>query len=310
MRIFGITILVTSLFLALSPCAVSQVVINLKPIDLTNGWRVTGTITTDGTVGAIAPNNILDWNLKVVQTTDMAWTEKNSTSLYISGVSTDGNKIFVPTSPDGIQDGGALLFSRGGGGGRIATNAVVADFTQLSFILGYPGGMAGWQDEIGGLNYVGLNQRNNTKYRAASLLTGKPNTFRVHVPTIATDPILMTMFGTLTTDGTIGPLLPQNIVAWNITERNQDISYYTPANSSVLASTGTSSDGVNLRVAHAGGQLKVGIGAARPTFVTLADFTDPTYPNGFANYYLGNYGVMGEKSPLVGNNVKFYRVSK
>jgi len=310
MRMLGVIATVVVLMLAAAPTPAAQVVFTVKPIALTNGWRVTGTITTDGAVGKLGASNIVNWNLKVVQTTDMVWTDKDSTSLYMTGVSTDGNKLFVPTSPDGFQDGGALFFSRGGGGGRIATNAVIADFTQLSFNLGYPGGMAGWQDEIGGLNFVGLNQRNHTLYRAASLLAGQPNVFQVHVPTIATDPILMTMFGTITTDGTVGPLLPQNLLAWSITERNQDITYYSNTNSTVLSVTGVFSDGNMIKVAHQGGQFKIGISGTRPTFVTLADFTDLAYPNGFANYYIGNYGVMGEKTPLVGDGVKGYGVGK
>ena len=307
MRIFKLSLLVV---LALSIAAsAAPIVFTLRPINLTNGWRVTGTITTDGTMGVLAAANILSWDLKVVQTTDMVWTEKDSNALNISGVSTDGNKIFVNTSPDGIQDGGTLFFSRGGGGGRIATNAVICDFTQLSYNLGYGmGGIAGWQDEIGGLNYVGLNQRNHFRYRGASLMAGQPNVFRVNVPTLATNPILMTMFGTITTDGTIGALAPQNLIAWNITARNQEIIHYTQTNSTVLNAVGVSSDGVMITVAHAGGQFSLGIGGMRPTFVTLADFTDPTMPNGFANYYVGNYGVMGEKTPLTGQ--KTYAVAK
>ncbi|HZQ69116.1 MAG TPA: hypothetical protein VFA68_11410 [Terriglobales bacterium] len=289
----------------------ANVVFQVKPINLSNGWRVTGTITTDGTTGAVSSANIIAWNLKVVQTTDMVWTEKDSNALNISGVSSDGNRIFVSTSPDGIRDGGTLFFSRGGGGGGIATNAVIADFTQLSLNLGYGmGGIAGWQDEIGGLNYVGLNQKNHSRYRAGSLLAGQPNVFRVIVPVIATDPVLMTIFGTVTTDGTVGALNPANFLAWNITARNQLITYYTEANSTVLNAAGITSDGLTLNVAHQGGKFNIGISATRPTFVTLADFTDPTTPNGFANYYLGNYGVMGEKTPLVGNNAKQYTVAK
>jgi hypothetical protein len=126
------------------------------------------------------------------------------------------------------------------------------------------------------------------------------------VPIISSSPLLMTMFGTITTDGTIGALGPQNLLAWNITSRNQDITNYTKANSAVLSASGVSSDGTLLKVDHAGGQLTVGIGGMRPTFVTLADFTDATYPDGFANYYMGNFGVMGERTPLVGPRVKAY----
>lgn len=53
----------------------------------------------------------------------------------------------------------------------------------------------------------------------------------------------------------------------------------------------------------------IGIGGRRPTYITLADFTDQTYPNGFANYYMGNFGVMGDKVPLVGTRVKTYTVA-
>jgi hypothetical protein len=218
--------------------------------------------------------------------------------------------MFVNTSPDGVLDGGALVFSRGGGGGKIATSAIIADFTQLSTNLGYVGGMAGWQDEIWGLNFVGLNQRNHSRYRAALAVPGQVNVFRVNVPTISAAPLLMTMFGTITTDGTIGALLPQNILAWKITARNQDITNYTKANSTVISAIGVTSDGTTIKVSHVGGQLSMGIPGMRPTFVTLADFTDATYPDGFANYYMGNFGVMGDKSPLVGPRAKTYTVAK
>ncbi len=294
----------------LSAAAFGQTVFNVTPIPLTNGWRITGTITTDGTVGTLAASNIIDWNLKVVQTTDFTWTEKDSNNLNSTGVSTDGTKLFVLTSPDGVNDGGTLYFSKGGGGGRIGTNAIIADFTQLSFNMGYAGGLAGWQDEIWGLNYVGLNQRNHSRYRAGLILPGQPNVFRINVPVISTTPLLMTMFGTVTTDGTIGTLAPQNIIAWNITARNQDITYYTKANSGVLSAIGVTCDGTLIRVDHLGGQFQIGIGGRRPTFVTLADFTDMTYPDGFANYYIGNFGEMGNKTPLVGPRAKTYPVAK
>jgi hypothetical protein len=285
-------------------------VFTLTPTVLSNGWRVGGTITTDGTVGTLAAANILDWNLNVVQTTDIAWTEKDSNDLNISGVFSDGKKITVATSPDGVLDGGTLYFGRGGAGGTIGTNAVLADFTQLGTNLGYVGGIAGWQDEIWGLNYVGLNQRNNSRYRAALAVAGQPNVFRITVPMISSSPLLMTMSGTLTTDGTIGALLPQNILAWSITARNKDITNYTKANSAMLATVGLSSDGTTMKVSHAGGQFQIGIAGARPTFVTIADFTDTTYPDGFANYYRGNYGAMGEKFPLTGPYAKTVTVAK
>ena len=288
----------------------TSTIFNLRPLLLSNGWRITGTITTDGAVGVLSAGNIVDWHLTVVQTTDFVWTEKDSSDLNITGVSTDGKKIFVSTSPDGVQDGGTLNFSRSSGLGQIPTSAILADFTQLSTNLGYIGGMAGWQDEIWGLNFVGLNQRNRSRYRAALAVAGQPNVFRVSVPIISSTPLQMTMFGTVTTDGTIGTLLPQNIIAWNITARNQDITDYTKANSVVLSAFGVSSDGANLKVDHTGGQFTIGISGPRPTFVTLADFSDPAYSDGFANYYLGNFGVMGEKFPLTGPHARTYVVAR
>jgi len=294
----------------ISALAQVSTVYTLRPTPLTNGWAVTGTITTDGTVGKLSAANLVDWDLKVVQTTDFVWTEKDSSNLNISKVYTDGKKIYVATSPDGYQDGGNLTFARGGGGGRIATSAVIADFTQLSMNLGYVGGMAGWQDEIWGLNFVGLNQRNKTMYRAAVGVKGQPNVFAVTVPVISMDPLLITVFGTLTTDGTVGALLPQNILSWNITARNQDITHYTKANSGVLTMDGVASNGTFIGVAHKQGKFTIGIGGMRPTYVTIADFTDPTYPDGYANYYRGNYGIMGEKFPLVNPTDKYYIAGK
>jgi len=301
---------VVLLMFAVGAVAQTTSVYTLNGIKLTNGWTLTGTITTDGTVGTLTAANFVDWNLKVTQTTDMVWTERDSNNLNSSGVSTDGSKVWVNTSPDGFQDGGTLYFGRAGGFGSIPTNAVVADFTQLGINLGYVGGIAGWQDEIAGLNFVGLNGKNHSRYRAAVAVTGQPNVFRIAVPTIAPAPLQMTLFGTFTTDGTIGTLLPANIVALKITARTQGITYYTKANSGVLTATGVTSDGTLMKANHAGGQFTIGIGGMRPTYVTMADFTDPTYPDGFANYYMGNFGVMGDKSPLLGPYAKTFTVGR
>lgn len=305
-------LLVCIVILTLSAAAfAAPITFKLKPVPLTNGWALTGTITTDGTLGPLTAANITNWSLQLVQTTTVVWTQNDSNDLNISGVSTDGKGVFVATSPDGFVDGGTLYFSRGGSGGGIPSAAIMADFTQLSVNMGYGyGGLAGWQDEILGLNYVGLNRKNNKLYRAASAVVGKPNVFRINVPRISPPPYQMTMSGTFTTDGTIGPLAPANIVAWNITARIEDTATYTEANTRVMSVTGVSSDGTSIKVAHSGGQFVLGVPGFRPTFVTLADFTDPTYPNGYANYYMGNFGVMGEKFPLVGKAAVTYTVTK
>jgi hypothetical protein len=310
MKLIRGALIATLLAGALPASGIESNIFALKAIDLTNGWKVTGTITTDGTVGPLAAANIVDWSLKVVQTTDMVWTEANSAPLNVTGVSADGKRILVATSPDGVLDGGALSFARGGGMGTIPTAAVIADFTQSAVDLGYGfGGMVGWQDEIWGLNYAPLNRKNNSRYPAASATIGTPNTFKIHAPALATSPLLMTMFGTITTDGTIGTLDALNIVAWNITARSKEITVYTPATSAPLSVIGVWSDGIRIHV-NRDGQFTIGIAGRRPTFVTIADFTDPTYPDGFANYYLGNFGVMGEKFPVVGPRANAATVAK
>jgi hypothetical protein len=310
MRLVRNAFLLLSVGLSVLAHAANPLMLNLRPVPLSNGWVISGTITTDGTVGILTAANIIDWNLQVTQTTDMVWTEKDSNALNISGVSSDGKYLSVLTFPNGFQDGGTLFVGRGGGGGGIATNAIVADFTQLSVNLGYVGGMAGWQDELLGLNFVGLNRPNHSNYKAALADPNLPNVFNIRVPQIYPPPFKVTMFGSLTTDGTVGSISPGNLIAWKITARMQQIDTYTPSTTQVMAANGVSFDGAKILVDRAGGQLQIGVPGARPTYVTLADFTDPTRPNGFANYYVGNYGVMGEKVRLIGNGVQFHVVTK
>jgi hypothetical protein len=95
-------------------------------------------------------------------------------------------------------------------------------------------------------------------------------------------------------------LCSQNIIAGKITARNQDIRYMDKnGGARVMSAIRVATDGKVLEVAHAGGQLLIGIPGFRPTFVTLADFIDSTMPNGFANYYVGSFGEMGNTTPLV-----------
>ena len=304
-------VIFVSLLLGLSVAAsAAPVVLNVRAVNLSNHWQIRGTITTDGTVGPLTAANIIDWNLQLIQTTDLVWTEADSNALNISGVSSDGSNLLVATFPNAFQDGGTMYVGRGGGGGTIATNAIVADFTQLSRNLGYNGGMAGFQDEILGLNFVGLNQPNGRQFRAATLDPAKLNVFNIRVPQILPPPYKVTMFGTITTDGTVGPLQPANLIAWNITGRMQSGTTYTTANSGVLYMSNVSYDGTKMLVGRSGGQFVIGVGGARPTYVTLADFTNPQKPNGFANYYVGNFGLQGERYPLIGSGEQVYAVAK
>ena len=279
------------------------VAFDVQRIGLTNGWEVTGILTTDGSEGPLTADNIVSWDLKVTETLPaIVWTERNS-RLNMSGTSSDGRNIHVATSPDGMLDGGALHFVRRNNGGGIPKSAIVADFTQFGAYLGYVGGMAGWQGELEGLNFVGLNQRDDTRYHAASAVGGEPNVFQISVPTISTDPALMTLSGTITTDGTTGPLLASNFLAWRIVARTKESTHLTLANSVVLSATGVVGRRAGISVSADGGRLVIGNPPRPPlyrsTYVTIADFSDPSIPDGFANYYMANNGVMGEKTPLL-----------
>src|SRR5947209_3276666 len=180
------------LFASLS-LAAQVTTFKLRPVNLGNGYMITGTIATDGTVGYLSASNFVKWNISVTQTTDMVFDETNTTALNVSQVSTDGKKIYVPTSPDGFTDGGSLNFLGGGGRGGILTGALVGDFMGWNAA----GGVSGWQTPLA-LNYLSLNEPNASRYTAATV-TNNPKVFRMRPVTITTTPTLMTMFGTITT---------------------------------------------------------------------------------------------------------------
>ena len=155
-----------------------------------------------------------------------------------------------------------------------------------------------------------MNRPGHGKYRAAVKDPTLPNVCNIRVPQIYPPPFRVTMFGTITTDGTIGLLSPANLIAWRITARMQQMDTYTTGMTQVMAASGVSYDGAQLLVDRAGGQLRIGIPGARPTYLTLADFTDPTRPNGYADYYVGNLGVQGEKTPLIRDGAQYHVVAK
>ena len=271
----------------------------LVSVNLGNGWVMNGTIDTDGTVGLLTPANITKWNITLTNTVDMVFDPTNTSAANVSMVSTDGKKMYVPASVDGFTDGGTLNFL-GGAIGGIPTGALVADFTGWNIT----GGVAGWQTPSA-LNYLSLNEPNGTIYTAATILPNKPNTFNLRKVVISTTPTLMTMFGTITTDGTIGPLAAANFKSWRIVGRDQDIQKYNETNSQIINALQVYSDNVTLTVAHNGGDFQIGIPMitprGRPLIVTLADFTDPAYPNGIASYYYGGQGLVGQRAPLTRN---------
>lgn len=317
---------VIGLAFALAAFATHATTYQLVPLTLDNGTTVRGTIDTDGIVGYLIPGNIVNWDITVTQTTDVVYTDTAYTPApteattvvvtpppEVSGVSSNGKRILVQRSPDtaNFADGGSLLFRAGNGE---PTWAAVADFT--SYTSGwYPdsiiGGVGGWVTPFGislGAPLTLAPCRANgtcSNYAAATAVNGQPNTFRLaRVTTQAVAPV-QTLFGTITTDGTVGPLAPNKFLAWHIVGRTQEIQSYNPTNSIIRNLGGTYADNTLLRADNFPnrnpGVLDIG---TAPTVnnpgisVNLADFTDPTYLGGIASYSIGNLGLVASKSPL------------
>jgi hypothetical protein len=273
----------------------------IVPVDLGNGYVMTGSVETDGSVGYLAPQNFTKWRVVLVQTTDTVFNETNSSAVQISQVSSDGKKLLVPTSPDGSTDGGVLAFYSGAPRGGIPSAAVVADFSMNSQNIVGPGGMGGWQTPFG-LNLVSLNQPDGTVYTAAFADRNQANVFRIAPVIVNTAPTLTRLLGTITTDGTVGALSPANFKSWNLVGREQDIQAYTEKNSQIISASQVYADERALRVDNPNGVLQIGIPSLNPylspTIVTIADFSDPSVVNGEASYYYGAQGLVATKTPL------------
>jgi hypothetical protein len=319
--------LITGLAFAMVAFATHATTYQLVPLKLDNGTTVKGTIDTDGIVGYLTPANIVNWDITVTQTTDVVYTDTayapaptEATTVVVtpppevSGVSSNGKRIVVQRSPDtaNLADGGSLLFRAAGPGEP--TWAAVADFTSYTSWW-YPdsviGGVGGWVTAFGLSLGAPLTQspcRTNgscSNYAAATAVISNPNTFRlVRVTTQAVAPV-QTLFGTITTDGTVGPLAPANFLAWHIVGRTQEIQRYNPINSIIRNLAGTYADNTVLRADNFPdrnpGVLDIGTApnVNNPGIsVNLADFTDPMYVGGIASFSNGNFGLVASKSPL------------
>jgi len=88
--------------------------------DLQNGWTLSGTITTDGTIGTIIPPNILSWT----------WTITNGASSFTVS-STDPGAVVKTT--DGITATGVAL---------------LVPFPNQALLLTSPGGALTWGTDL------------------------------------------------------------------------------------------------------------------------------------------------------------------
>lgn len=121
-----------STYLAATPRSGEMNVFDLVPLDFGDGLTMTGSITTDGTIGALTGDNLLDWRIVIREVSSFGvFNESNSRVFTADGVSTDGQSIFV-ANPDG-----GWAFSRWPVGPDI-TLIQLADFTDANA----PGGQA------------------------------------------------------------------------------------------------------------------------------------------------------------------------
>jgi hypothetical protein len=253
----------------------------LKPVKLPGGVTIFGTVTTDGTLGPLAPANILGWRVTVRTTTRHDYTTANAPPQNMLGVSVtaDGRKMRVVTSPDG--NGGALSF----GTTRPEVLLHVANYA-----AGWPPGMGFAMYQSGAdFEYLDLPVSPTGQRTVARNSAGGP-VFKL-VPIEFLSGARVT--GNITTDGSTGLIGPAQLLDWHLTvRRNEDDVHYRDSggsNSQVLpGTTGLSTDGQTLFVARPGGYLGFGVPAAPPARgrgAVPADFSAAAPPQGQAGWF-------------------------
>ncbi|MFO1340545.1 MAG: hypothetical protein U1F53_20375 [Burkholderiaceae bacterium] len=143
---------------------VGSSVYKLLPVSFPSGATMTGTITTDGSTGAIGAAQVLDWRIRVQAVDDTTYfrdANGNSNSVVMpgsGGLSTDGSTLFV------ARPGGYLAFGVPANPPRRPMAAVPADFGPTA----PPKGQAGYFDAFN-VQYVGL-RFGGTQYPVAQAL--------------------------------------------------------------------------------------------------------------------------------------------
>lgn len=240
--------------------------ISIRPIDFGGGQTLTGTVTTDGTVGALTGANFTDWNLVLTQVTTTTFTKANSRALQSDSVSVSGGQMSV-ANPDG-----ALSFTKGRA--IDPTMLTIADFTGAS-------GSPGVATFVTPFEYQQIDlPLTDPNYVVANRGAGR--VFDL-IPIDLGDGYLVT--GSITTAAGASVALA-DLLDWSFTVTHTEIQdQFTAANSKVAASQVTS-DGSQLLVNNPDGYLGFGKpGTRHPPNAILADFTDPSVPGGRAGYY-------------------------
>lgn len=127
--------------------APGSTVFKLVPVDFPSGTVLSGSITTDGSTGAISAAQITDWKINATETTEVRYTPANSSVLpSTAGLSSDGTTLSV-ARPGGYFGVGIVPRPPARGQG-----AVPADFASPTAPTG---GQAGYWNAFT-FQYVGL----------------------------------------------------------------------------------------------------------------------------------------------------------
>ncbi|MFO1340409.1 MAG: hypothetical protein U1F53_19675 [Burkholderiaceae bacterium] len=273
------------LLLSLAAAAAQATDFQLAPVKLPGGVTVFGTVSTDGSVGALTPANLTAWRVTVRSTTRYDYVPGQAGGPHLMGVSVsaDGRKLRVATSPDGVNDGGILAFGSFGPGPEYGVQ--VANFSGYYAAGGVAFYLAGpafeWQD---------LAAPDHSQHVVAAAPVGSA----VYKLLPVSFPSGAAMTGTITTDGSTGAIGAAQVLDWRIrVQAVDDVTYFKDAsgngNSVVMpGSGGLSTDGSTLFVARPGGYLAFGVPANPPrrsVAAVPADFGPDAPRKGRAGYF-------------------------
>ncbi|MBV6457664.1 MAG: hypothetical protein HONBIEJF_00781 [Fimbriimonadaceae bacterium] len=268
--------------LALLPNAsVSAVnrIYKISPLDLGSGFQINGEIRTNGKLGALGASDLIGWELRVTETSEIAFNPLNTHDVS-SQLFVEQGIVKIPTSPDGILDGGRLKVY-----GNSRHYAAPADCSGA-----FTNGGESYYCYGADFGFLSLGLPNNGYHALGVANVG--NTFDLLPVDFGYG---TTMFGTITTNVADGPV---HLVDWSIIVRHQSSKSFTPSNSRVIEMTAVTATQRTLKVhprdgSLTPGRLVIGLPGLDPTLVILADFSIQS-PYAFAGYVDPfNYQISG-----------------
>lgn len=251
---------------------------SLTPVRLPDGSSISGTLSTDGSTGALSAAQITGWRVTVRQTQRWGFDTVTAAPVWTDqvSVSPDGAQLQVAASPDNVTPGGQLAFGQFGPLREYGVK--VADFSgpyarggQALYLAG-----AAW-------NSAPLRQPAGTQRVVANRDPANPLRYTL-VP--VRFPSGERLTGWITTDGSTGAIGPAQITGWDLrVQATQATTYFkdaTGSNSTLLPNFGgVSTDGQTLSVMRPGGYLGMGVAPSRLSIgegAVFADFASATAP--------------------------------